>query len=108
KDSHAQISRERHKIAQRKTCDTGLLIISLDVLFLGMEFVNFQELTSFWLIDEFFYPPQNMLRRVRKLTVFQIIKDSVLSFGQNDSMTFAASTAFYTIFSMPALLIIIL
>jgi len=73
-----------------------------------MEFVNFQELTSFWLIDEFFYPPQNMLRRVRKLTVFQIIKDSVLSFGQNDSMTFAASTAFYTIFSMPALLIIIL
>jgi len=49
-----------------------------------------------------------MFRRVKKLTVFQIIKDSVLSFGQNDSMTFAASTAFYTIFSMPALLIIIL
>lgn len=49
-----------------------------------------------------------MFKRVRKLTVFQIIKDSVVSFTSNDSMTFAASTAFYTIFSMPALLIIIL
>src|SRR5690554_2156352 len=49
-----------------------------------------------------------MLRRVKKLTVFQIIKDSIVGFGNNDSMTFAASTAFYTIFSMPALLIIIL
>jgi len=49
-----------------------------------------------------------MLRRVKKLTVFQIIKDSIIGFGNNDSMTFAASTAFYTIFSMPALLIIIL
>ena len=49
-----------------------------------------------------------MFKKVRKSTVFQIIKDSVLGFTSNDSMTFAASTAFYTIFSMPALLIIIL
>lgn len=49
-----------------------------------------------------------MLKRIKKLTVFQIIKDSIIDFTSNDSMTFAASTAFYTIFSMPALLIIIL
>src|SRR5690606_14348782 len=49
-----------------------------------------------------------MLKKVRRSTVFQIIKDSITAFTGNDSMTFAASTAFYTIFSMPALLIIIL
>lgn len=49
-----------------------------------------------------------MFKRVKKLTVFQILKDSINDFGSNDSMTFAASTAFYTIFSMPALLIMIL
>src|SRR5690606_6397467 len=49
-----------------------------------------------------------MLKRVRKTTAFQIIKKSIVGFIGNDSMTFAASTAFYTIFSMPALLIIIL
>ncbi|MEX2591947.1 MAG: YihY/virulence factor BrkB family protein [Anditalea sp.] len=49
-----------------------------------------------------------MFKKFRKLTVFQILKDSVIDFGKSDSMTFAASTAFYTIFSMPAFLIIIL
>lgn len=49
-----------------------------------------------------------MFKKVRNLTVFQILKDSITDFGSNDSMTFAASTAFYTIFSMPALLIMIL
>lgn len=49
-----------------------------------------------------------MFKSVRKLTVFQIIKDSVKDFVTSDSMTFAASTAFYTIFSMPALLVIII
>ncbi|EON77083.1 Inner membrane protein YihY, formerly thought to be RNase BN [Lunatimonas lonarensis] len=48
------------------------------------------------------------LRQLRKLTFFQILKDSIKDFGSNDSMTFAASTAFYTIFSLPALLIIVL
>ncbi len=49
-----------------------------------------------------------MLKKARHHTVFQILKDSISGFISNDSMTFAASTAFYTIFSMPALLIIIL
>ncbi|MFD2036131.1 YihY/virulence factor BrkB family protein [Belliella marina] len=49
-----------------------------------------------------------MIKRIKKLTFFQIIIDSVKDFGKSDSMSFAASTAFYTIFSMPALLIIIL
>lgn len=49
-----------------------------------------------------------MFKKVKKLTVFQILKDSINDFGNSDSMTFAASTAFYTIFSMPALLIMIL
>ncbi|MFC4871857.1 YihY/virulence factor BrkB family protein [Negadavirga shengliensis] len=34
--------------------------------------------------------------------------DSVKDFGRSDSMTFAASTAFYTIFSLPAFLIIVM
>ncbi|MCH7411924.1 YihY/virulence factor BrkB family protein [Belliella sp. R4-6] len=49
-----------------------------------------------------------MIKKLKKLTFFQIIVDSVKDFGNSDSMSFAASTAFYTIFSMPALLIIIL
>lgn len=49
-----------------------------------------------------------MIKRIKKLTVFQILKDSISAFGKSDSMTYAASTAFYTIFSMPALLIIVL
>ncbi len=49
-----------------------------------------------------------MLKRIKKLTFSQIIIDSVKDFGKSNSMIFAAGTAFYTIFSMPALLIIIL
>jgi len=49
-----------------------------------------------------------MFKKVKNHTVFQILKDSVTGFGKNDSMTFAASTAFYTMFSMPALLIMVL
>ena len=49
-----------------------------------------------------------MLKGIKKLTIFQILKDSIVDFTSSDSMTFAASTAFYTIFSMPALLIMIL
>lgn len=51
---------------------------------------------------------KRMIKKLKKLTFFQIIVDSVKDFGNSDSMSFAASTAFYTIFSMPALLIIIL
>lgn len=51
---------------------------------------------------------KRQLEKIKKLTGFQIIKDSIKDFGSSDSMTFAASTAFYTIFSLPALLIIVL
>ncbi|KEO73945.1 YihY/virulence factor BrkB family protein [Anditalea andensis] len=46
-------------------------------------------------------------KRLKKLTSFQIILESVKDFGRNDAMTFAACTAFYTIFSLPGLLIIV-
>ncbi|WP_215226148.1 YihY/virulence factor BrkB family protein [Echinicola shivajiensis] len=49
-----------------------------------------------------------MIRKIKKLTVFRILKDSVQTFAKSDSMTYAASTAFYTIFSMPAVLIILI
>ncbi|WP_186757845.1 YihY/virulence factor BrkB family protein [Echinicola salinicaeni] len=49
-----------------------------------------------------------MIQKIKKLTVFRILKDSIQTFGNSDSMTFAASTAFYTIFSMPAVLIILI
>jgi len=49
-----------------------------------------------------------MRRRFRKLTFVQILRDSIKDFSDSDSMIFAAGTAFYTIFSMPALLIIFL
>ncbi len=45
-------------------------------------------------------------RKFRKLTSFQIILESVKDFSKNEAMTFAACTAFYTIFSLPGLLII--
>ncbi|SEI82419.1 membrane protein [Cyclobacterium xiamenense] len=48
------------------------------------------------------------LKKLKNYTVFEILSDSVKEFGKSDSMTFAASTAFYTIFSLPALLIIVL
>jgi membrane protein len=47
-------------------------------------------------------------RKLKKFTVFEILIESVKDFGRNDSMTFAASTAFYTIFSLPGLLIIVM
>lgn len=47
-------------------------------------------------------------KKLKNLTVFEILIDSVKEFGKNNSITFAASTAFYTIFSLPALLIIVL
>lgn len=49
-----------------------------------------------------------MIQRFKKLTVFQIVKDSFKDFFSGESMGLAAGTAFYTIFSLPALLIIIL
>lgn len=51
---------------------------------------------------------KNKLKRLKKYSIFEILIDAVKDFGKNDSITFAASTAFYTIFSLPALLIIIL
>lgn len=51
---------------------------------------------------------KKQIKRLQSLTFFQIIIDSVKDFASSDSMTFAASTAFYTIFSLPALLIIVL
>lgn len=45
---------------------------------------------------------------VSEVKYVKILIDSVKDFTSNDSMSFAAGTAFYTIFSLPALLIIIL
>ncbi|UJP64145.1 YihY/virulence factor BrkB family protein [Mongoliitalea daihaiensis] len=49
-----------------------------------------------------------MIEKIRKLTVYQILRDTVKDFFSGESMGLAAGTAFYTIFSLPALLIIIL
>lgn len=49
-----------------------------------------------------------MIKKIKKLTIFQILSDSVKDFTSGESMGLAAGTAFYTIFSLPALLIIIL
>jgi membrane protein len=49
-----------------------------------------------------------MIKKIKKLTVFQILFDSIKDFTSGESMGLAAGTAFYTIFSLPALLIIIL
>lgn len=51
---------------------------------------------------------KRQIKRIKSLTFFQILIDSIKDFTSSDSMTFAASTAFYTIFSLPALLIIVL
>lgn len=45
---------------------------------------------------------------ISELKYVKILVDSVKDFTSNDSMSFAAGTAFYTIFSLPAFLIIIL
>lgn len=49
-----------------------------------------------------------MIKRFKKLTIVQILIDSIKDFTSGESMGLAAGTAFYTIFSLPALLIIIL
>jgi membrane protein len=49
-----------------------------------------------------------MIDRFKKLTLSKIIIDSFKDFFSGESMGLAAGTAFYTIFSLPALLIIIL
>ena len=49
-----------------------------------------------------------MIKRLKELTFFQILIASIKNFGKSDSMIFSAGTAFYTIFSLPAFLIIIL
>ncbi|MCL6258180.1 YihY/virulence factor BrkB family protein [Aquiflexum sp. TKW24L] len=49
-----------------------------------------------------------MIQRFKKLTASKIIIDSIKDFFSGESMGLAAGTAFYTIFSLPALLIIIL
>lgn len=49
-----------------------------------------------------------MIQKLKELTFFQIIIDSVKDFTSGESTGLAAGTAFYTIFSLPALLIIIL
>lgn len=51
---------------------------------------------------------KRQFNRIKSLSFFKIIIDSVKDFTSSDSITFAASTAFYTIFSLPALLIIVL
>lgn len=48
------------------------------------------------------------LNKLKKLTLFQILKDSIVDFTSGESMNLAAATAFYTIFSLPAMLIIVL
>jgi membrane protein len=49
-----------------------------------------------------------MIKRLKKLNLFKILRDSILDFKDGESMNLAAATAFYTIFSLPALLIILL
>ena len=49
-----------------------------------------------------------MIQRLKKLNLFKILRDSIIDFKDGESMNFAAATAFYTIFSLPALLIILL
>lgn len=49
-----------------------------------------------------------MIKKLKKLSAYIILKDSILDFFSGESMSFAAGTAFYTIFSLPAFAIIIL
>jgi membrane protein len=49
-----------------------------------------------------------MIKRLKKLNLFKILRDSIFDFKDGESMNLAAATAFYTIFSLPALLIILL
>lgn len=49
-----------------------------------------------------------MLDKIKKYSLFKILKDSIFDFTNGESMNLAAATAFYTIFSLPALLLILL
>ncbi|WP_291787604.1 YihY/virulence factor BrkB family protein [Cecembia sp.] len=49
-----------------------------------------------------------MIKKIKNFTIVQILIDSIKDFTSGESMGLAAGTAFYTIFSLPALLIIIL
>ncbi|RZS97627.1 YihY/virulence factor BrkB family protein [Cecembia calidifontis] len=49
-----------------------------------------------------------MLEQIQKYNLFKILKDSIMDFTSGESMNLAAATAFYTIFSLPALLLILL
>ena len=48
------------------------------------------------------------LKPVLELKYVKVLVDSIKDFTTNESISFAASTAFYTIFSLPAFLIIVL
>ena len=48
------------------------------------------------------------IKAILELKYIKILVDSIKDFTSNESMSFAAGTAFYTIFSLPAFLIIIL
>lgn len=48
------------------------------------------------------------IKAILEIKYIKILVDSVNDFTSNESMSFAAGTAFYTIFSLPAFLIIIL
>jgi membrane protein len=49
-----------------------------------------------------------MIQRIKRLSLYIILRDSITDFLSGESMNLAAATAFYTIFSLPALLIILL
>jgi membrane protein len=49
-----------------------------------------------------------MIQRIKKYNLFKILRDSIIDFNDGESINLAAATAFYTIFSLPALLIILL
>lgn len=49
-----------------------------------------------------------MLDKIKKYSLFKILKDSIFDFTNGESMNLAAATAFYTIFRLPALLLILL
>lgn len=51
---------------------------------------------------------KNKIKSILEFKYVKILVDSIKDFTSNESMNFAAGTAFYTIFSLPALLIIIL
>lgn len=51
---------------------------------------------------------KNKIKSILEIKYVKVLVDSIKDFTSNESMSFAAGTAFYTIFSLPAFLIIIL